>query len=99
MSKHDEQFKLKVVLDYLSERVGSFKTVGQAHGVNEATVRKWVANYREHGSLGLHRKGTSYLLALLLRAAGHQLRCCVGGEAIIERKTGWTSARGGFSSP
>lgn len=65
MSKYDEQFKLKVVLDYLSERGGS-RTVGFIHGVDASTVRKWVASYRIHGSMGLRRKGASYDVAFKL---------------------------------
>ncbi len=49
MSKYDEQQKLKVVLDYLSGQIGGFRAVGQAHGTDEATVRKWGAGAAAHG--------------------------------------------------
>lgn len=59
MAKHDEQFKLTVVREYLLG-LGGVRAVGARHGLDHATVRRWVNSYREHGVLGLRRKGASY---------------------------------------
>ena len=66
MSKYDEQFKIKAVLDYLSGLLGGFRTVADAHGIDFPTLRKWVAGYQTHGALGLRRKGASYTAAFKL---------------------------------
>ena len=66
MAKYDGQFKLKVVLDYLSGRVGGYKTVARVHGLDGGTVQLWVDSYRLHGALGLRPKGASYDVAFKL---------------------------------
>lgn len=59
MSKYKEQFKLSVIKDYLAG-VGGFRAVSQRHGVDESTVRKWVAAYRQHRERGIQKKFTHY---------------------------------------
>lgn len=59
MTKYDEQFKLKVVRQYLSKQ-SSFRTIGDEHGVDHTAVKRWVASYRSHGEVGLQRKGANY---------------------------------------
>ena len=65
MAKYEERFKLKVVRSYLSNH-GGWKTVGQLHGLDQSTVRRWVASYGAHGLAGLKRKGASYDAAFKL---------------------------------
>jgi transposase len=59
MSKHTEQFKLSVIKDYLAG-VGGFGAIAQLHGIDESTVRKWVAVYRQHGASGIEKKFAHY---------------------------------------
>lgn len=59
MSKHTEQFKLKVIQDYLS-CVDGFRAVAQRHGADESAVPKWVATYQQHGASGIDKKYTHY---------------------------------------
>ncbi len=59
MSKHTEQFKLTVIQDYLSG-VGRFDAVAHLHGIDKATVHKWVALYQQHGASGIGKKYTHY---------------------------------------
>jgi transposase len=59
MSKHNEQFKLSVIKDYLAKGGGS-RAVARRHDVDESTVRKWVAAYRQHGERGIEKKFTHY---------------------------------------
>lgn len=66
MAKYDGQFKLKVVLDYLSGRVGGYKAVARKHGIDGGTVQLWTDSYRLHGALGLRPKGASYDAAFKL---------------------------------
>lgn len=66
MAKYDERFKLNVVKEYLSGLDGA-QAVGARHGLDHATVRRWVSCYRAHGVLGLRRKGASYDAAFKLK--------------------------------
>jgi transposase len=70
VAKYDEQFKLKVVRQYLSGTAG-WKRVAKEHGLSHAMVRRWVASYREHGLAGLTKKykvySAQFKLALLRR--------------------------------
>jgi transposase InsO family protein len=55
MSKYSEQFKLKVVKQYLLGTDGT-QAVGDRHGVPRVVVRRWVALYRIHGMARLKKK-------------------------------------------
>lgn len=55
MSKYDETFKLAIVKRYLSEELG-FPRLARQHGVDVALLRRWVAQYRQHGEAGLRKK-------------------------------------------
>lgn len=66
MAKYDERFKLRVVRQYLSGPGGA-GTVAAKHGLDRATVRRWVNSYRAHGVSGLCRKGASYDAAFKLK--------------------------------
>ncbi|MFQ1063985.1 transposase, partial [Bordetella trematum] len=54
MAKYDQSFKLKVVRQYLSGLGGS-KAIAARHGLDHATVRRWVTRYQAHGTSGLRR--------------------------------------------
>jgi transposase len=58
MPKYDEQFKRKIVQDYLNGSVGS-DTLAMRYGVPRSMVKKWVGLYRAHGRDGLTRKHSS----------------------------------------
>ena len=51
---HPPEFKLELVKEVLSGK--SPRVVGQAHGVNEGVVRKWVSQYRQDGAAALENK-------------------------------------------
>ncbi|WP_439687158.1 hypothetical protein MNJPNG_20435 [Cupriavidus oxalaticus] len=59
MAKYDEQFKLKVVRQYLAGRAG-FKAIAAEHGIGHSLVERWVASYRQHGRVGLRKKFSHY---------------------------------------
>lgn len=59
MTRHSENFKLAVVQQYATGR-GGYKAVARAHGLDHATVRRWVALHREHGLAGLQKKFSHY---------------------------------------
>lgn len=71
MAKYDEQFKLKVVQQYLLGDT-SYHELASAQGVDRSLLRRWVASYRVHGRLGLARKlsrySASFKLEVLHRA-------------------------------
>jgi transposase len=59
MAKYTEQFKLSVVKDFEARATGS-RDIAKRHGIDEATVRKWVAAYRVHGEAGIRKKFEHY---------------------------------------
>lgn len=59
MAKYEESFKLLVVRQHLSESVG-VKTLATRHGLDHATVRRWVESYGQHGIQGLRKKFSHY---------------------------------------
>jgi transposase len=65
MSRHGARFKRSVVDCYLGGEE-SYASAGARHGVDAATVRKWVAAYRAHGDGGLSRKYGRYDAAFKL---------------------------------
>ena len=65
MSRHGAGFKRSVVDCYLGGEE-SYASAGARHGVDAATVRKWVAAYRAHGDGGLSRKYGRYDAAFKL---------------------------------
>jgi len=72
MTKYTEQFKLKVVRDYLTEGSDGLKTVAQRHGIaSHFTVRKWVLAYQLHGDAGLRKKRSQYSAEFKLSVLQH----------------------------
>ena len=59
MARYDEGFKRQVVQDYLAG-VGGYRALGAKYGIDQAIVRLWVDNYRQHGDAGLRRKSSRY---------------------------------------
>ncbi len=70
MTKHNEQFKLAVVQQYLTGMAG-YDAVAQAHGLDRGTVRRWVALHREHGVAGLQKKFSHYSAEFKLSVLQH----------------------------
>lgn len=65
MAKYDEQFKLRAVEQYESGQAG-YREVASACGIGHSQLRRWVANYREHGQAGLAKKFSYYSAQLKL---------------------------------
>lgn len=59
MAKYDESYKLKVVQDYVPGQLG-FRALAHTHGLDQATVRRWVKSYQQHGLAGLRKKFSHY---------------------------------------
>lgn len=54
MSKHNAQFKLKVIQDYLKS--GGYLRVANLYGIHTTDARKWVMAHEYHGSSSLDRR-------------------------------------------
>ena len=65
MSKHSEDLKRSIVERCVSG-ADSSHSAGLPHGIDPATVRKWVALYRAHGAAGLAKKFSHYDAAFKL---------------------------------
>ena len=59
MAKYKESFKLLVVRQHLAESVGT-GTLATRHGLNQATVCRWIQGYKQHGIQGLRKKFSHY---------------------------------------
>lgn len=59
MAKYEEQFKLKVVREYMTGNE-SGRSVAERHGLGHSLVRRWVESYRVHGLAGLRRQSGTY---------------------------------------
>lgn len=69
--KYTEQFKHKVVHDYLAGYDG-FKVVARRHGMaNRSLVGRWVAAYQLHGDAGLSKKRSRYRADFKLSVLRH----------------------------
>jgi transposase len=70
MTKYDEQFKLKVVKEYLEGPAGG-KTLAKRYSVAHSMIRKWAGLYRAHGQDGLKKKHSSYSAEFKLSVLQH----------------------------
>ena len=98
MPKYDEQFKLKIVQEYLNGSAGS-DTLAMQYGVPRSMVKKWVGLYRAHGREGLKRKhGSSYSAEFKLSVLQHMwtMRCHSAKQLL--RSTSVTMQRSGYGS-
>ena len=59
MTKYTEQYKLKLVEQYLEGEAG-FTAISRQHGVPRSLLRRWVAFFRLHGMAGLISKSVQY---------------------------------------
>ena len=78
MTKYDEQFKLKIVQQYLTGAAG-YKALGNQHGLEDSMVRRWVKWFQAHGIDGLKKKFTHYSaqakLSMLQHMWDNELSC------------------------
>lgn len=81
MARYDETFKLQVVQHCLRE-ICSQTEVARQWGVDQATVRHWVALYHHHGLRGLRRKYSPRSADFKLRVLEHMWR-----EGLSRRQT------------
>ena len=99
MAKYETDFKLQLVQEYLSGRIG-FKALSTRYGVSQTVLRGWVSRYQIHGEAGLSKKHEHYSAAfkeMVLRhmhqdalsctevAALYNIRAGGGGVAVWER--------------
>lgn len=59
MAKYDESYKLEIVRGYVPGQKG-VRALAKAHGLDQATVRRWVKSYQQHGLAGLRKKFSHY---------------------------------------
>lgn len=72
MSKYDEQFKLAVVQEYLSDGSAGYRAMAKRHGLtSHAMLERWVMAYRLHGSAGLSKKCRTYSAEFKLSVLRH----------------------------
>ena len=58
--KYSDEFRIKVVLEYLSGQSGGFGTIANKYGLHHSIVQKWVHKYELHGAEGLLKAPGSY---------------------------------------
>src|SRR5438128_790939 len=84
MTKHSEQFKLKVVQDYLSGTRG-YTSISTQYAVNRSAVARWVSLYQVHGTEGLTKKFRHYSAQFRLSVLQHMWdnELCYGQVAAV----------------
>ncbi len=70
MSKYNEQFKLKVVRQYLAGNAG-YRNIADQYGLYSSMIKRWVGLYRIHGTDGLTKKFTHYSAEFRLSVLRH----------------------------
>jgi transposase len=70
MAKHTEEFKYRVVQEYLNGPMG-YVALGKKYGLQYSTVRRWVGWYQAHGMEGLTKKFTHYSAEFKLSVLRH----------------------------
>lgn len=58
--KYSDEFKLKVVEEYLSGAFGGITALAKKYGIHHSEIGKWVNQYNEHGVTGLASKDGIY---------------------------------------
>ena len=58
--KYSDEFRIKMVLEYLSGQSGGFGTIANKYGLHTSIVQKWVHKYEMHGAEGLLNASGSY---------------------------------------
>ena len=72
MAKYDEQFKLAVVQDYLTDGSVGYQALAKRHGLaSHAMLERWVMAYRLHGIAGLRKKSSKYSAEFKLSVLRH----------------------------
>jgi len=62
MAKYSKEFKLKVVMDYLSGLLGYQLLARKYEMKSVASIEQWVAVYNKYGSDGLEEKKQKYFI-------------------------------------
>ncbi len=70
MTKHDEQFKLSLVQQYLTG-TKSYQSIVHEHGFQHSMLKRWVRLYQIHGLAGLSKKHTYYHAEYRLKVLQH----------------------------
>lgn len=79
MGKYTERSKLEATRDYCTGHLG-LREVARRHGVNVASLRRWAAAYRIHGTVGVQAKqrklySTEFKISVLQRKRDEGLSC------------------------
>jgi transposase len=70
MTKYDEEFKLKIVQEYLNGPAGD-KALAKRYDVPSSMIKKWAGLYCAHGRDGLTKKHSSYSAEFKLSVLQH----------------------------
>lgn len=58
--KYSDEFRLTVVMDYLSGESGGFEALMSKYGVHHKDIERWVRLYQLHGTEGLCKTSGTY---------------------------------------
>ncbi len=58
--KYSDEFRLKVVSEYLSGQSGGFETIANKYGIHHSMVQRWVRKYELHGTEGIVKASGGY---------------------------------------
>ena len=58
--KYSNEFRVRVVQEYLSGKYGGFERLGKKYGMEHSIIRRWVHLYERHGVEGLVKTSGTY---------------------------------------
>ena len=58
--KYSDEFRLKIVEEYLFGHSGGFTILAEKYGVPRTAIRRWVHLYKQHGVSGLSMQSGTY---------------------------------------
>ena len=73
MAKHNEQFKLSLVEQYLTV-VEGLNSISKEHGIHHSMLKRWVQLYQVHGLTGLTKKHTHYNAEFRMKVLDHMYK-------------------------
>ena len=56
MPKYTKEFKIKLVMEYLSGKLGGYKSIAKKYDIPGDTLREWINKYKSGGFDNLSKK-------------------------------------------
>ena len=76
MVKYSEEFKLKIIKEYLKGSLG-YKLLAKKYQIpHESSIKSWVRNYKEYGLTGISTRPSPVVYTVQFKLTARPLRPC-----------------------